>query len=389
MLEFDPPEKPRDHAVIASGNLMPRSIRKHDVEGAKIRLFEPRNNICDNRGGGLRHVVKNAPAPSRRKDSIGSPQPENFRPRGPFFLEIALYGGSGRFPAPLQFPPSPSMHDSPLFFGATGNIQSFIVPVTGLYEIEASGAQGGPGGGPGGKGARVKGTFFLREGETLQIIVGRQGTAGTTAHQPAGGGGGGTFVWKATHRTLLPPQPLLAAGGGGGGNGGDGVITTEGARGAGPGGRDGQGGETDVAGFHYSGGGGVGWNSDGHTGSSPTFCGGGSLWRGGAGANYCGNAGGHGGFGGGGGGAFLGNGSGGGGGYSGGGGGTQDGPGAGGGGSFNAGVAQTNTPGAQLGDGCVSIQLVNTEAPLLPSGHFDPFDGAASTSDGLPGKGYM
>ena len=247
------------------------------------------------------------------------------------------------------------MNDRPLVFSATGKIRTFIAPVTATYVIEASGAQGGAGGG---KGARLKGSFKLCAGDFLQILVGRQGTAGDSPHQPAAGGGGGSFVWRGRVASPLPPKPMLAAGGGGGGNGGDGLTSLDAGDGGAPGGRNGFGGGADHEDHHYSGGGGAGWFGAGAQGSAPTQCGGGEQWNGGTGANYCCNVGGNGGFGGGGGGAFLGQGSGGGGGFSGGGGGTQAGPGGGGGGSFNAGTNQSNTPGAQTGDGCVSILAV-------------------------------
>ena len=301
------------------------------------------------------------------------------------------------------------MSNAPIVFSATGRIQTYSVPGTGSYVIEASGAQGGAGGGPGGKGARVKGTFYLNKGDVLQIVVGGQGTAGTTPHQSAGGGGGGTFIWKGTTPLPLPEKPMLAAGGGGGGGGGGGLTCPDGGQGAARGGREGYGGESDPANFHYSGGGGTGWISGGDVGSSPTLCGGGTIWRGGAGANYCCNIGGYGGFGGGGGGAFIGQGSGGGGGFSGGGGGTQAGPHAGGGGSYNGGADQTNTPGVQVGDGYVSILAVPAIPPPPFTNSFQPFDTAISgdaaleTADeshaessrelqdgtGLEGRGYM
>lgn len=294
------------------------------------------------------------------------------------------------------------MSQSPILFSATGALQTYAVPATGSYVIEAAGAQGGSGGGPGGRGARVKGTFYLNRGDILQIVAGLQGTAGTTPHQPAGGGGGGSFVWKGATSRPLPEKPMLAAGGGGGGDGGEGRAGVDGGDGAAPGGRNGQGGESDPANFHYSGGGGAGWLSGGDVGSTPTLCGGGTLWRGGAGANYCCNLGGTGGFGGGGGGAFIGNGSGGGGGFSGGGGGTQLGLGGGGGGSFNAGANPTNTPGFQTGDGCVTILPIPAPTPFPLSNSFNPFGTPAFDAagiepagesqralGGLEGKGYM
>jgi hypothetical protein len=274
------------------------------------------------------------------------------------------------------------MSQPPLVFSSTGTIQRYVIPKTGQYLIEASGAQGGPGGGPGGKGARVRGLFELNRGEILWFVVGRQGTAGNSPHQPAGGGGGGSFVWRARTDLILPAQPMLAAGGGGGGSGSDAVVTTEAAMGAAPGGRNGHGGAADLENFRYSGGGGAGWASGGSTGSAPTYSGGGNRWAGGAGANYCCNEGGTGGFGGGGGGAFIGYGSGGGGGYSGGGGGTQNGPGGGGGGSYNAGADPVNIPGVQLGDGLVSIEFVaefvESGQPVSPSLRSTRFAGANS-----------
>ena len=63
--------------------------------------------------------------------------------------------------------PSSKMSDTPFVFHGTGAVQSHVVPASGNYVIEAWGAQGGVGGGEGGKGARIKGTFQLKEGEQL------------------------------------------------------------------------------------------------------------------------------------------------------------------------------------------------------------------------------
>ena len=252
------------------------------------------------------------------------------------------------------------MNLSPVVFSGTGRIQTYVVSASGYYRIVASGAQGGPGDGFGGKGARIAGIFALLKNEILQIVVGLQGTGGTTPHQAdGGGGGGGTFIWKGAVPLPLPAKPLLVAGGGGGGkNGHDGTVTMDGTNDAQVGGRCGYGGSTDFTDFHYSGGGGTGWRSSGAMGSAPTYCYGGLRWTGGEGAHYFGHTGGQGGFGGGGGG---GGGSGGGGGFSGGGGGSLSGPdGGGGGGSFNAGSDQCNTPGVQCGDGEAVVTLVTT-----------------------------
>lgn len=277
------------------------------------------------------------------------------------------------------------MNPAPVVFPAIPAIQTYAVPVTGCYLIEAAGAQGGDGGGPGGRGARMRGMFHLERGEVLHLVVGQRGGAGSSPFEPAGGGGGGSFVWKGVrHRypsTALPavganfdwqpvgersvPElPLLAAGAGGGGNGGDASIDPQGGDGAAPGGRDGHGGQAAREGAHYSGGGGAGWLSTGSRGSAPTYCAGGAHWQGGAGCTYFDHLGGDGGFGGGGGGAFLGFGSGGGGGFSGGGGGSRTGEGGGGGGSFNSGTGQLNLAGVQTGDGFVTLLL---QLPVAPA----------------------
>ncbi|HVZ63298.1 MAG TPA: glycine-rich protein [Lacunisphaera sp.] len=273
------------------------------------------------------------------------------------------------------------MH-SKIHFPPMGKVVYYLVATSGRYVIEAAGAQGGAGGGPGGKGALVRGTFQLEEGDVLQIVVGQQGGAGSAPHHPAdiasafmddaavvgrrfapragGGGGGGSFVWKFDRRCLAPIEPLLVAGGGGGGSGGPGVISRD------PHARPAAGihldGDADPDGFHYSGGDGAGWLMEGAPGSAPTFCAGGAHWHGGSGAIYNEMRGGSGGFGGGGGGAFFGCGSGGGGGYFGGRGGTLRNPGGGGGTSFNTGENQANHPGVQTGDGFVSLALESAAA---------------------------
>ncbi|HVT73955.1 MAG TPA: glycine-rich protein [Lacunisphaera sp.] len=272
--------------------------------------------------------------------------------------------------------------NSKIHFPPMGKIVYYLVPASGRYVIEAAGAQGGAGGGPGGRGARVRGTFQLDEGDVLQIVVGQQGGAGSAPHHPAdiasafmddaavvgrrfapragGGGGGGSFVWKFDRRCLAPLEPLLVAGGGGGGSGGPGVISRDPVANATANARV----DLDTAhdGIHYSGGDGAGWLVEGSSGSAPTFCAGGAHWHGGSGAIYNEMRGGSGGFGGGGGGAFFGCGSGGGGGYFGGRGGTLRNPGGGGGTSYNAGENQSNLPGVQTGDGFVSLVMESAAA---------------------------
>lgn len=90
----------------------------------------------------------------------------------------------------------------------TGSIQTWTVPTTGRYSVEAIGAQGGSAtpGFSGGLGAEVIGDFSFVKGQTYQYAVGGVGTSdGCSA-----GGGGGTFFVTSTG------TPLIVAGGGGG-----------------------------------------------------------------------------------------------------------------------------------------------------------------------------
>jgi len=234
--------------------------------------------------------------------------------------------------------------------GATGTIQTWTVPATGTFTIEAWGAQGGVSTAatfPGGKGAYIKGDFSLTVGTVVKILVGQTGL-GSPEH---GGGGGGSFV------VTSGGTALVVAGGGGGlrasaaGAGGDGQITTSGQAALDTGGAGGtSGGGGGISSSWGSGGG--GFSGDGTNDGVYGF-GGKSYLAGGVGGGKgsgpCGSEA-QGGFGGGG----AGNGcwgGGGGGGYSGGGGGFR----AGGGGSFNGGTAQTNTAGVQYGSGKVVI----------------------------------
>ena len=92
-------------------------------------------------------------------------------------------------------------------------IQQWTVPHTGDYRIEAIGAAWGydiysSRGQYQGRGARMKGTFRLSKGETIQILVGQEG--GVNRQSQSSGGGGGTFVVSGSN------TPLIIAGGGGG-----------------------------------------------------------------------------------------------------------------------------------------------------------------------------
>jgi len=253
----------------------------------------------------------------------------------------------------------------------TPGIQTWTVPQTMGYRIEARGAQGY--GTNGGRGAVIAGDYTLTAGTVLKILVGQKGEAPISPGTNQYGGGGGSYV------TNLANSPYVVAGGGGGSWAtsytglSDGTVTTNGNAGSngptnGAGGTAGGGGGT---GGYADGGGGITGNGSGTTGGM-AFINGGT-----GGAQY-----GHGGFGGGAGGSSWDNRRGcGGGGYSGGGGAgstTTGYPEGGGGGSFNGGVNQLNSAGTNTGQGSVIITELcniriyasgsNSVAPSICSG---------------------
>jgi hypothetical protein len=249
---------------------------------------------------------------------------------------------------------------------SVSGIQSFTVPHTGIYRIEAYGAQGGNNPGNtimGGYGASMTGDFMLNAGDVLKILVGQAGiNAVGTSEQSGGTGGGGSFV--STNANV----PLIVAGGGGGFTGSSyniagkaGTVTTSGLGStSAAGGTMGSGGVTSNWTGWHDGTGGGGFtgngvnNSVGGSGFGTPNSPGLAFVNGGDGGT-AGSMGREGGFGGGGASGFTG---GGGGGYSGGGGGTNGSPaqGGGGGGSYNAGTNQINTSGVRTGDGLVVIR---------------------------------
>jgi len=147
-----------------------------------------------------------------------------------------------------------AQHDTTLNF--TGSLQTFTVPcgVDSVF-IETWGAQGGAGnqgnsssgptnGGSGGFGGYAGGWLMVTPGQTLNIMVGGQGSTptagfnggGTSGADNAGGGGGASDV--RVNGTAESDRVITAGGGGGGGRGG-----CEGSAGpAGAGGNGGAGG---------------------------------------------------------------------------------------------------------------------------------------------------
>ncbi len=81
----------------------------------------------------------------------------------------------------------------------TGDVQTFVAPRDGYYNIELWGAQGGNTTlpalkGTGGKGAYTSGNIYLNQGDTLYIYVGGKGTDGNSVQEPilnVGGYNGG------------------------------------------------------------------------------------------------------------------------------------------------------------------------------------------------------
>ena len=262
---------------------------------------------------------------------------------------------------------SDSWTDDTDYFNVTDGIQSWTVPSTGTYRIEAYGAQGGNGSGSttGGLGARIRGDINLIEGDVIKIMVGQQG-GGTGA---SAGGGGGTFVIKSPYNNTA--SILVIAGGGGGeaqnSNGTpEGQTTNNGVVGGNNGGSAGTSGNAGGSVHFATGGAGFSGNSnkinynsnDSYSIIAYSFVNGGVGARGRDDSTDS-----LGGFGGGGAScACSTGGGGGGGGYSGGGGGGPQTWGAysfgGGGGSYNAGSNQDNSAGAWEGQGKVIITKI-------------------------------
>jgi len=123
-------------------------------------------------------------------------------------------------------------------FDCTETIETYTIPESGNYVIEATGASGTIGntysftGTPlrGGEGAMLSSTFFLNSGDELTIVVGCKGSVtDATANDGTGGaGGGGSFVFKkidtitdSTYQFQKGSnyyETLLVAAGGGGTN---------------------------------------------------------------------------------------------------------------------------------------------------------------------------
>jgi hypothetical protein len=118
---------------------------------------------------------------------------------------------------------------------------TFTVPVSGLFEIVADGAQGGAGFfDGGGLGGEATGEFALTAGETLNVVVGAMGTGSVGALMGGGTGADGGGASSVSFGAVGLGLPLVVGGGGGGAGarsepGGPGGGTA-GVPGSGPGG---------------------------------------------------------------------------------------------------------------------------------------------------------
>lgn len=109
-------------------------------------------------------------------------------------------------------------------YGFTGEVKSWTCPLTGIYKLEAFGAQGGTCGGfNGGRGAYIAGQLRVEKDQVLYIYVGQAGKTVTVYGDPYGteegdqGGwnGGGYFTTTAyTSTTDTKSQHNFCGGGG-------------------------------------------------------------------------------------------------------------------------------------------------------------------------------
>lgn len=149
--------------------------------------------------------------------------------------------------------------------GSNGSVQTFTAPASKWYKFVATGATASNAGQTArycGKPAVITSTFQLIAGQTVNIVVGQQGSVGDP--RPGWGGGGGSFVYRASDNFLI-----AAAGGcGAPHDNADGwstyqnaSLTTAGQ----PGSNDANVFATGGNGGIGNGGGGAGWLQDGST----------------------------------------------------------------------------------------------------------------------------
>jgi cysteine-rich repeat protein len=178
-----------------------------------------------------------------------------------------LENGPSQAQCNLAYPPNHPLNGK---VTVNAGIQSWTVPATGTYRIEAWGAEGGTqqNYGAGGKGAHVRGDVALTKDDVIKVLVGQKGKTGTFYDI---GGGGGSFVVKAAGNVAL----IVAGGGGAPGNCGAGNIPAQNGKGAdGNGNGGGSGNNGGWCGCGGDGGGGGGFTTDGVSGGKSFLNGG-------------------------------------------------------------------------------------------------------------------
>src|SRR5690606_34223687 len=95
-------------------------------------------------------------------------------------------------------------------FGPTGEIQTYVIPISGGYLIETCGAEAADDDHAGARGDRVKGMFYLNRGDILKIVVGSR-RPGRAPLRASCAGEGGTVVWRGAGTMPLPAKLMLAA----------------------------------------------------------------------------------------------------------------------------------------------------------------------------------
>ena len=99
-------------------------------------------------------------------------------------------------------------------YSYTGAVQAWTCPLTGVYRLEAFGAQGGTAGGfKGGAGAHVSGQLTIAKDQVLYIYVGGQGLTVTSSNSAQGGWNGGG-VFNGTFTGTAGTQHYFCGGGG-------------------------------------------------------------------------------------------------------------------------------------------------------------------------------
>lgn len=179
---------------------------------------------------------------------------------------------------------------APTYLTSNSGIQTWTVPLTGVYQLEAAGAAGGSSSGPvfsGGRGVIIRCQAIFQQNQIISIIAGQKGIDAVSqlTSNVGGGGGGGSFVVDYNTGYLY-----IAAGGGGGasahqagttGDGKDASYDPNGVIGAtsvATGGQNGNGGNSISSGTTgQAGGGGGGFYTNGANGVVTPACGAGGI----------------------------------------------------------------------------------------------------------------